>query len=230
MKTVQESKIEQKAETPNRQSERRTRILLACGIISAPLFFGLAVQQIAIRPGYDIDLNAISQLSLGDLGWIQVSSFILTGLLEIALAFGLRRGLASSRAGRLGSWLIVILGLGLITTAISPPDPSFGFPPGAPAGMPAVMSLHADIHATGFFVSFIAIIASCFLFARRFSLQKRPGWAAYCVASGVLAPVLIALTGVEKALSGLIVAFAGAVGLGWVSVIAARLMTELPPI
>ncbi len=200
--------------------------MLGCGIFSAPVFFGLAALQIAIRPGYNIYLNAISQLSLGDLGWIQISSFILTGLLHVAFAFGLRQLLTGSRTGRFGSWLVVILGLGLIIAGISPPDPSFGFPPGAPAGMPSVMSLHADVHATAFFVSFIAIIASCFLFASRFTSQKHRGWAAYCVVSGVLAPILIAMTGVEMAMSGLIVAVAGAIGLGWVSVLAVGLTAE----
>jgi Protein of unknown function (DUF998) len=57
-----------------------TRVLLTCCIITGPLFFGVAIIQAFTRSGYDIRQNAISQMSLGDLGWIQISSFLLTGL------------------------------------------------------------------------------------------------------------------------------------------------------
>src|SRR6266536_1912099 len=60
---------------------RVTRALLACGMVAGPLFFSVAIIQAVTRPGYNIRQNAISQLSLGDLGWIQMASFILTGLL-----------------------------------------------------------------------------------------------------------------------------------------------------
>jgi hypothetical membrane protein len=53
-----------------------------------------------IRPGFDIKRHAISVLSLGDLGWIQIATFLITGLLTIASAVGMRRvqtrGIANS--------------------------------------------------------------------------------------------------------------------------------------
>jgi hypothetical protein len=83
---------------------KSTKLMLACGIISTPVFFGLAIFQILIRPGYNLYLNAISQLSLGNLGWIQISNFIITGLLDIVFAIGMKRRLLGGRAGSLGPW------------------------------------------------------------------------------------------------------------------------------
>ncbi len=205
-----------------------TRALLACGIIAGPLFFGVAIIQAFTRSGYNIRQNAISQLSLGDLGWIQMTSFLLTGLLAVACATGVRRKLKGQKGGTMGALLIGTFGLGLIVAGIFPPDPSFGFPPGAPAGpAPMPMSGHATLHALGFFVSMLSAIMACFVFARRFSSLKERGWVLYCVASGVAIPILIALSILMMSWAGVIVALAGAVVFGWVSATAAVLRLEI---
>src|SRR5690242_1460916 len=109
---------------------RVTRALLAWGAVSAPFFYLVAVGQILTRPGFDIRRHAISTLSLGDLGWIQITNFAVTGVLAIACAIGIRQALRGSRAGTWGPILIGLYGAGLITGAIFPPDPGLGFPPG----------------------------------------------------------------------------------------------------
>ena len=96
-----------------------TRVLLACGIFTGPLFFVVAFIQAVTRSGYDIRQNAISQLSLGDLGWIQIASFLLTGLLAVASAIGVRRMLKGQKGGAWGALLIGTFGLGLIIAAVS---------------------------------------------------------------------------------------------------------------
>jgi len=204
-----------------------TRALLACGIATGPLFFGVAIIQILTRAGYNIRTNAISQLSLGDLGWIQITSFLLTGLLAVACAIGVRRMLKGQRGGTWGALLIGTFGLGLIVAGIFPPDPAFGFPPGSPAGPAASMSGHASLHALGFFVSMLSAIINSFVFVRRFGALPRRGWVSYCVASGVAAPVLIVLSILFMSWAGVIVAVAGAVVFGWVSATSARLRSEL---
>ena len=204
-----------------------TRVLLACGIITGPLFFVVAIIQAFTRSGYNIRQNAISQLSLGDLGWIQITSFLLTGLLAVACAIGVRRMLKGQRGGTWGALLIGTFGLGLIVAGIFPPDPAFGFPPGSPAGPAASMSGHASLHALGFFVSMLSAIINSFVFVRRFGALPRRGWVSYCVASGVAAPVLIVLSILFMSWAGVIVAVAGAVVFGWVSATSARLRSEL---
>jgi len=204
-----------------------TKTLLLCGILTGPLFFAVAIIQAVTRPGYNVRLNAISQLSLGDLGWIQITSFFLTGLLALSCAVGARRLLKGQKGGTWGAILIGTFGLGLLLAGIFPPDPGFGFPPGAPAGPgPMPMSTHANLHALGFFLSMLSLIVNCFVFVRRFSSRGERGWAAYSIASAVATIALIALTNAFMSWAGVIVALAGAVAFGWVSATAARLRAE----
>ncbi len=210
-------------QTTEKQSSTLTKALLLCGVLTGPLFFAVAIVQALTRPGYNIRLNAISQLSLGDLGWIQVASFLLTGLLAIAAAFGVRRRLKGEKGGTWGALLVGTFGLGLLVAGIFMADPGFGFPPGAPAGPTMPMSGHASLHAVGFFISMLSLIVNCFVFVRRFASTGQRGWLVYSVVSAVATIALIALTNVFLSWAGVIVALAGAVAFGWVSAVAARL-------
>jgi hypothetical membrane protein len=105
-----------------------TRGLLVCGVASGPLFVGVSLIQALTRPGFDLTRHPISLLSLGDLGWIQIANFVLSGLLAIAYAVGMRRVLHQGRGGTWGPLLIGAYGAGLIAAGIFPPDPGFGFP------------------------------------------------------------------------------------------------------
>ena len=204
-------------------SSRLTKTLLLCGTLTGPLFFAVAIVQALTRPGFNIRLNAISQLSLGDLGWIQIASFLLTGLLALACAIGVRRQLKGQKGGTWGALLVGTFGLGLIVAGIFRADPGFGFPPGAPAGPAMPMSGGATLHAVGFFLSMLSLIVNCFVFVRRFGSTGQRGWLVYSVVSAVATVVLIGLTNVLMSWAGVIVALAGAVAFGWVSAVAARL-------
>lgn len=205
-----------------------TKALLAGGVVSGPLFYALAIIQMFIRPGFDIRHHAISLLSLGDLGWIQITNFVVTGVLAILCAIGLWRVLRGGKAGPWGPLLIGVYGVGMVIGGIFHPDPGFGFPAGAPAGIPTTMSALATVHTFAFFVAFLSLIAACFVFVRWFASVGERGWAIYCAATGVIAPVFIVLGSTNPSMVGVLIAIAGAVAFGWVSVIAARLIVELP--
>ena len=134
--------------------------------------------------------------------------------------------LKGQRGGAWGALLVGTFGLGLIVAGIFPPDPGFGFPPGAPAGPASSMSGHASLHALGFFVSMLSLIVNTFVFARRFAGAGQRGWAAYSVVSGVSVVLLIVLSIAIMSWAGVIVALAGAAAFGWVSAAAARLRSE----
>ncbi len=204
-------------------SSRLTKTLLLCGTLTGPLFFAVAIVQALTRPGFNIRLNALSQLSLGDLGWIQIASFLLTGLLALACAIGVRRQLKGQKGGTWGALLVGTFGLGLLVAGIFRADPGFGFPPGAPAGPAMPMSGGATLHAVGFFLSMLSLIVNCFVFVRRFASTGQRGWLVYSVVSAVATVALIALTNVFMSWAGVIVALAGAVAFGWVSAVAAGL-------
>jgi hypothetical protein len=164
-----------------------TRLLLVCGAIAGPLLIAVGFIQIPLRAGFDWTRHPLSMLSLGDLGWIQVTNFTVSGLFYVAAAVGLRRALRGQAAGTWGPLLIAGVGIGLVLGGVFSADPGLGFPPGAPAGAPASMSWHAGLHLTGFVVGFISLVAFSFVFARRFWKLAQRGWAAYCIASGVFA-------------------------------------------
>src|SRR5260370_34336913 len=127
MKMVErENKIRAGGKTAT--SATLTRTLLACGALVAPVFMGVGILQILTRPGFDIKHLAISSLSLGDLGWIQIANFEITGLLGIACAVGLRRALRGGRGGTWGPVLIGVLGAGTIVSGIFHPDPASALP------------------------------------------------------------------------------------------------------
>src|SRR6266571_4024299 len=119
--------------TSDLQTTKLTRALLACGVVAGPLFTVVGLTQAFTRPGFDLTRHALSLLENGNLGWIQISSFLLTGLLFIACAVGMRQVLRGSRGGTWGPRLIAILGAGLIGAAFFRADPGLGFPPGTPA-------------------------------------------------------------------------------------------------
>lgn len=124
-------------------------------------------------------------MSNGNLGWIHIGLFVLTGLLTIAGTIGMRRVLRGSRGGTWGPILLGIYGLGLVGAGFFVADSAHGFPPGTPADAHAV-SWHGLLHFICGAIGFIGLISACFVFARRFAAQRQRGWAVYSVASGVV--------------------------------------------
>lgn len=169
-----------------------TRGLLACGVIGGPLFIVVVVVQEFTRAGFDPRQHALSQLSLGELGWLQIGNFIVSGLLFIACAVGMRRVLRAAPAGTWGPWLFGGFGAALIWGGVFVTDPAYGFPPGTPEGPPEAGSLtwHGMLHAVAPAVAGIAIVAACFVFARRFARLGERGWQWYSVAAAVIYLVL----------------------------------------
>lgn len=211
--------------TTNQHTSRTsTRPLLACGVVGGPLFVAAVVIQEATRAGFDPAEHALSQLSTGDLGWIQIANFIVSGLLFLAAAVGMRRVLHPGRGGTWGPWLIGIFGASLIWGGVFVADPANGFPPGTPAGSPEQLSWHGALHAVAPAVGGVAIVAACFVLARRFAGLGQPGWVAYSVATPVVYLVL-AFASFPADDFRLMLA-GGAVAWLWASVIAARLVRE----
>ena len=207
-----------------------TKALLACGIVAGPFYVVVGLVQAFNRPGFDITRHDLSLLSNGDLGWIQITNLIASGLLVIAGAVGMRQALHSHRGRAWGPLLIGIYGLGLIGAGIFIADPAFGFPPGTPEGQPAAISWHGLLHFIFGAVGFLALIAACFVSARRFSTLQQRGWAAYSVVTGLifLAGFLGIALGSGNPWTILAFWIAVVVAWAWISIISVRLLSELP--
>lgn len=170
-----------------------TRALLTCGVIAPPLFVVVALLQALTRDGFDPTRHPVSLLSLGELGWIQIANFVVTGLLLTAGAVGMRRVLHPGRAGTWGPLLIAAFGLSLIAGGVFVADPAFGFPPGTPEGPPPSVSTMGILHGLAFAAGMVSLIAAFFVFARRFGSAGERGWAWYSVINGVLFVLVLAL-------------------------------------
>jgi len=162
-----------------------TRALLICGLIAGPIYIVVGLIQALTRPGFDLMRHDLSLLANGDLGWIQITNLVLSGLLVIAFAFGMRRALHGSRGGTWGPLLVGVYGLGLIGAGFFTADPAFGFPPGTPPDAHTI-SWHGLLHFITAGIGFLALIAACMVMARRFASQGLRGWAIYSVGSGIL--------------------------------------------
>lgn len=185
---------------------RVTRSLLGYGILAGPLYVCVALGQALTREGFDLRRHAWSLLANGEHGWIQIANFVVTGLMTVAAAVGLRRALAPGRARTWAPLLIIMYGASLVGAGIFRADPAQGFPVGAPEA--TTMSWHGMLHFLTGGVGFLCLIAACFVLATRFARddQRRLAWFSRVtggaflagfmgVASGSHGPTTLAFTG-----------------------------------
>ena len=198
-----------------------TRSLLTAAVVAAPLWAVVSLAQAATREGYDLTRHPLSVLSNGSLGWLQITNFLVAGLLTVAGAIGLRRALHGTPGGTWAPRLVLVNGVGMIAAGLFVMDPADGFPVGTPAGM-GTLSWHSYGHLAAGSIAFIASIAACYVLGRHFS---RAGNRGYAIASRVAGTAL--LLGNGWAMSGgqagsLTLAIGSITASLWVSFVAAR--------
>ena len=164
----------------------QTKLLLTGSLLAGPIYILVGLAQILTREGFDITRHPLSMMSLGDLGWIQIANFIITGLLVIGGAIGLRRVAQADKRLRRGALLLGIYGLGVLGGGIFVTDPSLGFPPGTPDTYPETMSWHGLLHFVFGQIGFLALIAASFVYARHFAKNGLRGWATFSTLTGAL--------------------------------------------
>lgn len=210
------------------QTGGQTRLLLMCGAIAGPLYAVVSLLQAFVRSGFDLSRNQLSQLSTGDLGWIQVANFVTCGLLFILGAVGTSRAMASGPASSWAPRLLGVFGAGLAIAGLFRPDPAFGFPPGTPAGPPTVFTGSAGAHLAAASIAFLCLIAFCFVFGRRFARDGNTAKAGASIVIGLLVLVATAANGAAPGQPATTIGFTVAALLGfiWASVTAASLLGE----
>ena len=163
---------------------RVTRSLLGYGVIAGPLYVAVGLTQALTRDGFDPTRHAWSLLTNGQYGWIQVLNFVLTGLMTVAAAVGIRRALPPGRARTWAPLLITVYGAGLVGAGVFHADPAQGFPVGTPET--TAISWHGLVHFALGGVGFLCLIAACFVLAGRFARDGQPGLAWFSRVTGVL--------------------------------------------
>jgi hypothetical protein len=166
-------------------SSSATRALLTGGIVAGPIYVGVGVAEALLRPGFDLRRHELSLLANGDLGWIHVAMMVVTGLLTVAGALGLRRALTSGSGRTWGPLLVGLYGLGVAIAGLLTADPASAFPPGTPDGRAVILSWHGIGHLVAGSLGFLCLIVGCFVFTRRFQTEGRRRWAAYSAVTGI---------------------------------------------
>lgn len=176
-----------------------TRSMLGWGVVAGPFYLLFGLILALTRPDFDLAREPLSVLLLGDAGWLQALNLVLSGLMTIVAAVGLRR---TPDWSWLPAVLVGVYGAALLLSAFAAPDR-------AGSGVATVAGiLHLAFGGIGFLSLGIAAILAASWFRRRGSAHG--GWS-------LLAGVIVILGFVAGgALSG------GPVGVAllWLAVVA----------
>jgi hypothetical protein len=159
--------------------DARTRQLLG-GLVAAVAVFGtVSLAQVATREGFDLVRSPLSMLSNGDLGWLQITNFLVSGVLTVIGSIGLRRALRGTPGGTWAPRLVLVVGIGLFLAGPFVLQGGGGFPVdalpdgSAGAGMTAGTIGHIVVGSIAFF----SLIAACYVLGRHYSRAGAHGLA-----------------------------------------------------
>lgn len=108
------------------------------GVIGPSLFVVVFLVEGWLRPGYDPAADYVSALSLGERGWVQVTSFLIVGVCLLLFTVAVAGEFPDGAASRAGPILLGIIGVGLLLSGPFVMDPV-----GTPS---AELSWHGLIH------------------------------------------------------------------------------------
>jgi hypothetical membrane protein len=148
------------------------------GVLGPVLFTATFLAQEALRRDeYDPLAEPVSALAAGPNGWIQHVNFVAFGLLTIAFAVGLHRGLRPTKAGIAGPALLFVSGIGLLLAAVFPLREDAAGVTYDPGG-----------HIVAGFMFFITSAVGLVVVSRRVARDPRwRGMATYTLAAGIVA-------------------------------------------
>ena len=202
-----------------------TRSFLGWGVVAGPFYVIVGLILALTRPGFDLTKHALSLLMLGDLGWMQRTNLVLTGLMVIAAAIGVLRAIRNGRGLAIGV-LVAVYGGCLILSGVFAPDPVDGFPPGATASASVSGILHLVFGALGF----VALAVAAFAYARWCRVEGIVGQATWAVVLGVV--VIVGFLGgaaLSTSLAGVLLLWIAVLaGWAWLALASARIYRWMP--
>jgi hypothetical membrane protein len=203
-----------------RQS-KSLRLLALCGI-AAPIIFAILMTVAGfLYEGYSHATQAGSELGGVEAQYpiVQNANFFIFGILVVAFAFGLHRGIGDGKGSRLGPILVGIFGIITVAQAFLPCDPGCDF-----------KSLIGALHNLTGLSSFLILCVGILVTSRR--LKRDPNWQSYrrySLITGVAALVsLVAWIGISKAagvdaVNGVLQRVFIGIVLLWIEVVAIQL-------
>ena len=149
------------------------RISFWSGLISGPVYVGLGLSLALATPGFELSKHALSLLTLGPLGVIQVANLWVTGLLLI---------IASLEWKKSAGWFIRLYGLALVLSGIFLPDPAGGFP----VGIETSPTFHGVLHFVCGGVGFVFLALATIAMGLRCFREGQRGNAIFAWATGLV--------------------------------------------
>jgi hypothetical protein len=202
--------------TPER--DMRTRRLLSATAAGTAGFGVVSLAQAATREGFDLTRYPLSSLSNGDLGWLQIANFVVSGLLVLAGAAGLRRALRGTPGGTWGPRLVGIVGIGLTLCGPFVLQGGGGFPVGDPGV--AGITVGTIGHLAAGTVAFTALIAACFVLGRHYARTGATAMAWASRAAGAIFLVGDVYSSAGGPAGPLVLAITFLTALTWIAVVA----------
>lgn len=196
-------------------SPSRARLALLAGVVGPPLFVVVFLVDGLIHPAYNPVTDFVSELSRGELGWLQIANFLVFGAAMLAFAAGISWGARRGPGSAAGAALFAVIGGGLVVSGLFVADAHTG----------TVQTLSGTIHDAAALPVFAGLIAACFVFARRFRGPLR----IYSVASGIFVLVFLVATfpiGLPLDIAGILQRITIIAGWAWITVLALALRAE----
>jgi len=163
---------------------RRPAFALAVGVAS----FLLTAIQGCYREGFDPWQQAVSALSLGPDGWLQMINLTAFGLVLLTTVGAWHRILGGARGGRSYPLLTALVGLAFVGVGVIPQDPAPGYnPDGVLLAAPTPLGL---AHLTIAGVAAISSVGGLLVMARRFA--RDPLWRHWPLYSSLTALTVVA--------------------------------------
>lgn len=198
-----------------------TRSMLGWGVVAGPFYLVVGLVLALTREEFDLARHPLSALMLGDGGWMQTTNLALSGVMVCVAGLGMARATARGTGIAVG-----IYGLAMVASAIFPPDPMPGFPPGQDgATTPSISGL---LHFVFGGIGFVAFAVAAFLLGGWLARHgERTGalWsriAAVVILVGFLGGAALGPAGVPGIWLAVVVGFA------WLLLASVRLYREVP--
>lgn len=133
------------------------------GIAGPVLFWALLLLAQSLYPGYDTWTTSISRLIFGPFGWLQTLNFYLLAVFTAAFGMAVYLSVAKSSIARIGSVLLILMGVAQLLTAVFRVDVNSSTP----------RSLAYTIHDSVFLVSAASFPIGALLLLPNLWTEKR---------------------------------------------------------
>ena len=209
-------------------NEFRKRLTVWSGMIGSLLFLAVFVAEDVFSPDFNWLSTAVSEHSRTPHGRIQITTFMVVGLLLVIFSRGINEELHNVPGSRTGALMIGITGVCLILSGPFVTDPG-----GVVMGS-SDATWQGAVHGIVGAIAFTLMPLSCFVFYRRLRSQRAYSsfarWSltvCFFIIFGI-ALLKLAQLGVMRGLLGLFQRLLLVAYFGWIFVLALRLHASRP--